>query len=540
MSFMNRLIGGPVLMSSVGRASTCSTTNIPMAGRKCPFLRAAQTLSPRTIPALVQQFQAYCPFLQTQIPSVTATTADESVRHFSSQAQQLASSETMDHHHVEEIPAKPKMPAPSQKKAKEAKVAKVSPAPVPEPANPEAILSQKMEQLKKEGRYRVFLDIERQAGSYPRALYHNKNKLIAPDEVISFCSNDYLAQGQNPVVVNAMKEVLDKNGAGAGGTRNISGTTPFHTRLEDELADLHQTEAALVFTSCFVANDSSISTLCKMLPGCQIFSDADNHSSLIEGVRHSGCDKHIFRHNDVAHLEELLKAADPSLPKMIVFESVYSMDGDIAPIKEICDLADKYNALTFLDEVHAVGLYGATGAGVAQQRGLSHRISIFSGTLAKGFGVFGGYIAGSSLMLDAVRSFAPGFIFTTSLPPAVAAGAAASIRYLKNSSVEREQHQARSNKLKELLAESGLPFMKSESHIVPVMVRNAEKCKQASDMLLSKHKIYVQPINFPTVPRGTERLRFTPGPMHSEEMLVHLVAALKDVFTELGIKGEPC
>jgi len=431
--------------------------------------------------------------------------------------------------HYEEVLVKPVLSTPVPNKPKPVKA-----APVVEAKDTETVLTEKMDKLKKEGNYRVFFDIERQAGNYPRALRHSK-KMANPDEVISFCSNDYLAQGQNPVVVDAMKTVLDRNGAGAGGTRNISGTTPYHSALESEIADLHDTESALVFTSCFVANDSSISTLCKMLPNCQIFSDADNHSSLIEGVRHSGAAKHIFRHNDVEHLEELMSKVDPSFPKLIVFESVYSMDGDIAPIKEICDLADKYNALTFLDEVHAVGLYGATGGGIAQQRGISHRLSLISGTLAKAYGVFGGYIAGSSLMIDAVRSFAPGFIFTSSLPPAVAAGATASIKYLKANDGERQLHQQRSNELKDMLRTVGLPYIHAESHIVPVMICNPELCKAASDLLLNKHKIYVQPINFPTVPRGSERLRFTPGPMHSHEMLVDLVSALEDVFQELNI-----
>jgi len=333
-----------------------------------------------------------------------------------------------------------------------------------------------------------------------------------------------------------MKDVLDKSGAGAGGTRNISGTTPHHSKLELELASLHNKEKALVFTSCFVANDSSISTIAKMLPGCQIFSDADNHSSLIEGVRHSGCIKHIWRHNDVAHLEELLSNAPRGVPKLIVFESVYSMDGDIAPIKEICDVADKHGAITFLDEVHAVGLYGQSGGGVAQERNLDHRISLISGTLAKGFGVMGGYIAGSATMVDVVRSFAPGFIFTSSLPPCVVAGATASIRHLKQSQIERNNHQLRSSQLKALLLQARIPYIHAESHIVPVMVGNAELCKAASDLLLSKHKFYVQPINFPTVPRGTERLRVTPGPQHTEAMLAELVAALIDVWNVLGLR----
>lgn len=569
-------LGGPQLISSVGRTPSLNR-------HACPFLRAAQSLSSPAIPALMTQFKNLCPFLRTEAAKLEQNDGGEAGSITEAQAAALMaqcpmmqatssaapSCATLDNPLAEVerrgtaflnrdlcdqaqccrqlqktlaqgLDAEKKAALAQQQSVVVTPDAVVMPPPVvrvPSPvrANGEEVLEQKLEQLKKEGRYRVFFDIERQAGNYPRALNHDKS-LDAPDEVVTFCSNDYLSMGQHPVVVNAMRDVLDKNGAGAGGTRNISGTTPFHTRLEDELADLHSKEKALVFTSCFVANDSSISTLAKMLPNCQIFSDADNHSSLIEGVRHSGCAKHIFRHNDVEHLEELMAACDPSHPKLIVFESVYSMDGDIAPIKEICDVADKYSALTFLDEVHAVGLYGETGAGIAEQRGLEHRISLISGTLAKGYGVFGGYIAGSALFIDAVRSFAPGFIFTSSLPPAVAAGAAASIRYLKESQTEREQHQQRSTQLKDLLRKAGLPYMHAESHIVPVMVRDAELCKQASDILLNKHKVYVQPINFPTVPRGTERLRFTPGPMHTYEMLENLVNALDDVWDTLGLE----
>lgn len=556
-------LGGPQLISSVGRTPSLSR-------HQCPFLRAAQSLSAPAIPALMTQFKNLCPFLRTEAAKLehhggetgSITEAQAAVLMaqcpMMQQAHQAAPGSTVDNPLAEverrgtafanrdlcdqaqccrQLQTTLAHSLGVEKKAAAAVEVEDRARVVDGPprAVGEEVLEQKLEQLKKEGRYRVFFDIERQAGNYPRALNHDKS-LSAPDEVVTFCSNDYLSMGQHPVVVNAMRDVLDKNGAGAGGTRNISGTTPFHTRLEDELADLHSKQKALVFTSCFVANDSSISTLAKMLPNCQIFSDADNHSSLIEGVRHSGCAKHIFRHNDVVHLEELMAACDPSFPKLIVFESVYSMDGDIAPIKEICDVADKYNALTFLDEVHAVGLYGHTGAGVAQQRNLEHRISLISGTLAKGYGVFGGYIAGSALFIDAVRSFAPGFIFTSSLPPAVAAGAAASIRYLKESQTEREEHQTRSSQLKDLLRQAGLPYMHAESHIVPVMVRDAELCKRASDILLNKHKVYVQPINFTTVPRGTERLRFTPGPMHSYEMLESLVAALDDVWDTLGLE----
>jgi 5-aminolevulinate synthase len=332
-----------------------------------------------------------------------------------------------------------------------------------------------------------------------------------------------------------MKEAIEKSGAGSGGTRNISGTTQYHTMLERELATVHAKDAALVFTSGYVANDTALSTLANLLPGCHMFSDSLNHASLIEGIRRSRVPKHIFRHNDVSHLEELLAAAPSHAPKIVVFESVYSMDGDIAPIKEICDVAERYNALTFIDEVHAVGLYGERGGGVAQQRGLENRLSVISGTLAKGYGVFGGYITGPKLLVDAVRSYGPGFIFTSSFPPSVAAGAAASVRYLRLSQKERQQHQANAAYLKQLLHEANLPVIMSESHIVPLIVGNARLCKEATDLLLTKHNIYVQPINYPTVPRGTERMRLTPGPLHTHEMIHQLVASLQSVWNELNI-----
>jgi len=375
--------------------------------------------------------------------------------------------------------------------------------------------------------------MERQAGNFPMAYWHEAQK--DPEEVTVWCNNDYLGMGQHPVVTTAMINAIERSGAGAGGTRNISGTTPYHKELEYELAELHQKESALVFTSGYVANDASLSTLATLLPGLQIFSDSLNHASLIEGIRRSRASKFVFRHNDVDHLDELLSKAPKDAPKLVVFESVYSMDGDIAPIKEICDVSEKHQALTYIDEVHAVGLYGNRGGGVAQQRGLEDRISFISGTLAKAFGVFGGYVAGTRLLMDGIRSFAPGFIFTSSFPPSVAAGAAASVRYLKDSSAERLQHQDRSRRLKNLLQKAGLPVMMSESHIVPLMVGDARLCKLASDTLLQKHKIYVQPINYPTVPRGTERLRFTPGPLHDDEMMDHLVSSLLDVWKELKI-----
>jgi len=332
-----------------------------------------------------------------------------------------------------------------------------------------------------------------------------------------------------------MTNAITTSGAGAGGTRNISGTTNYHSKLEKELAEVHNKEAALVFTSGYVANDATISTLCTLLPNCHIFSDALNHASLIEGIRHSRAAKSVFRHNDVNHLEELMKKVDPAVPKLVIFESVYSMDGDIAPIAEICDVADKYGALTLIDEVHAVGLYGSKGGGVIQQRGLESRISMLSGTLAKGFGVFGGYIVGSALMIDTIRSFAPGFIFTSSFPPAVAAGCLASVKYLKESQIERQQHQERARYMKTIFTEAGLPVIQSESHIVPLMVGDAALCKKASDILLDRFKLYVQPINYPTVPRGTERLRFTPGPLHTHKMMDNLRDCLLIVWKELGI-----
>ena len=382
--------------------------------------------------------------------------------------------------------------------------------------------------LKREGRYRVFADIVRQRGGYPKAdFYSDSNKR----PITVWCSNDYLCMGQHPVVLAAMHEAIDTTGAGAGGTRNISGTTHYHVELERELADLHGKESALLFTSGYISNDATLATLGKLLPGLIIFSDELNHASMIEGIKHSGMEKHLFRHNDLAHLEELLKAADPEAPKLIAFESVYSMDGDFGRLEGLCDLAKKYGALTFLDEVHGVGLYGPRGAGVAARDGVMDRIDIIEGTLAKAFGVMGGYIAASTELVDCIRSFAPGFIFTTSLAPAIAAGVLASIRHLKTSEVERSRLHERAARLKRLFAQAGLPVMESPSHIVPVFVGDAALCKSVSDALLRDHAIYVQPINFPTVPRGKERLRFTPSPMHTDEMMDALVQALDQVWT---------
>ena len=380
-----------------------------------------------------------------------------------------------------------------------------------------------LDQIRREGRYRVFADVKRQKGAFPTAV-HIKGDTEKP--IVVWCSNDYLGMGQHPKVLAAMHEAIETVGAGSGGTRNISGTTHYHVELERELADLHGKEQALLFTSAYVANEAALSTLQKLLPGSVIFSDEKNHASMIEGIRHGGGEKRIFRHNDVADLEAKLSQFPKSTPKIIAFESVYSMDGHIAPLKEICDLAEKYNALTYLDEVHAVGLYGPRGAGIAERDGQMHRIDVVNGTLAKGYGVMGGYIAGTSDLCDAIRSFAPGFIFTTSLAPAIAAGALASIRHLKESSVERLQHQARAADLKARLKAADLPVFNSQSHIVPVLIGDPVHCKLVTDRLLEDYGIYAQPINYPTVPRGTERIRLTPGPNHTDAQMDDLVSAL--------------
>ncbi len=399
--------------------------------------------------------------------------------------------------------------------------------------NYEHVFEQAIQNLKSENRYRVFTELGRHAGEFPRATQHTEN---GTNEVIIWCSNDYLGMGQNPKVLAAMKEAVDTYGAGAGGTRNISGNTHLICELEKELADLHQKESSLVFTSGFVSNDATISTLGKLLPGAVILSDELNHASMIDGVRHAGCEKIIFRHNDVADLEAKLQTIDPDRPKIIAFESVYSMDGDISPMKEICDLADKYNAITYLDEVHAVGLYGPRGGGIAEREGLMDRITIMEGTLGKAFGIVGGFITSSTNIVDAIRSYASGFIFTTSLPPVISAGALASVKHLKSSQAERKAHQERAATLKSLLREAGLPVMQTPTHIVPVMVYDAALCKQASDMLLEDYGIYIQPINFPTVPRGEERLRITPSPLHDDQMMGSLVHALKEVWGRLGLR----
>ncbi len=395
-----------------------------------------------------------------------------------------------------------------------------------------AALDQAIGKLHEEGRYRTFIDIERRKGAYPQAIWTRPDG--SETEITVWCGNDYLGMGQHPVVLAAMHEALDSTGAGSGGTRNISGTTVYHKKLEAEIADLHGKEASLVFSSAYIANDATLSTLRKLFPGLIIYSDALNHASMIEGIKRFDGAKRIFRHNDVAHLRELLEADDPEAPKLIAFESIYSMDGDFGPIAAICDLAREFSALTYLDEVHAVGMYGPRGGGVAERDGLLDRIDIFNGTLGKAFGVFGGYIAASAKMVDAIRSYAPGFIFTTSLPPAVAAGAAASIAFLKTAEgqVLRDQQQLNARILKMRLRGLGMPIMDHGSHIVPVHVGHPVHCKALSDMLLADFGIYVQPINFPTVPRGTERLRFTPSPVHDPRQIDQLVRAMDNLWSQ--------
>ena len=390
------------------------------------------------------------------------------------------------------------------------------------------IFADKVETLREEGRYRVFAPLERICGNFPKAMY------TAPDgsrkEVTVWCSNDYLGMGQNKCVLDAMHKALDEYGAGAGGTRNISGTHKLHVDLENSLADLHGKEAALVFSSGYVANEGALSTLLKLLDNPVVFSDAMNHASMIHGMKSSGVEKRVFRHNDLTHLEDLLKSVDASRPKVIAFESVYSMEGDIAPLEEICDLADKYNAFTYLDEVHAVGLYGPRGGGVAEERGLMDRIDMIEGTFGKAYGLMGGFITGRKETVDAVRSYASGFIFTTSLPPSVLGGALASVEYLKTSEIERLRARRNAALLKSLLDQNGLPYMKGESHIVPLIIGDAVCCKMVTDVLMDRHDIYVQPINYPTVPRGTERMRLTATAAHSPQQIEEFVAILRDLY----------
>ena len=396
----------------------------------------------------------------------------------------------------------------------------------------DALFADQLDLLKKEGNYRIFAELERQCGAFPKAKSYDEN---SPENVTVWCSNDYLGMGQSQIVKDAMKDVIDTNGCGAGGTRNISGTNHHHVLLEKELADLHQKEAALLFTSGYVSNWASLGTLGSKLPNAVILSDAANHASMIEGIRHSRADKVIWKHNDPEDLDRKLKAIGPERPKIVAFESVYSMDGDISPMEEIVEVAESHNAMTYLDEVHAVGLYGPRGGGISEELGLSERITLIEGTLGKAYGVMGGYITGSEVLCDFIRSFASGFIFTTALPPAIAAGARASIAHLKSSELERKRQQRQVGKLRSDLDRAGIPHMNNPSHIIPVMIKDPVKCKMLSDILMQDYGIYVQPINFPTVPKGTERLRFTPSPLHSDTDIDHLVSALNVLWKQCAI-----
>lgn len=392
-------------------------------------------------------------------------------------------------------------------------------------------------QVRSEGRYRVFQDIRRKRGAFPKAIWYPNEQ--TQRDIVVWCSNDYLGQGQNPCVMEAVKSAVDATGTGSGGTRNISGTTHYHVQLERELASLHQKDRSLIFTSGYVANEATLSVMSRILPGLIIFSDALNHASMIAGIRGARCEKQIFRHNDIAHLRELLAAADPSAPKLIAFESVYSMDADIAPIEAICDLAEEFEAMTYCDEVHAVGMYGPEGSGLCGQLGLMDRIDIIQGTLAKAYGMIGGYIAADSIIVDAVRSLASGFIFTTSIPPSTAAGALRSVRYLKQSDDVRTRHQDRAAALKARFRAAGLPFIDGPTHIVPLLIGDPVRCKAISDYLIEVHGLYIQPINYPTVPKGTERLRFTPSPFHTEAMMDELLQALLDAWSHFDMAGTP-
>jgi len=502
---------------------------------KCPFLRLAQA---RERSSYLLNFGGECPFLEmaNRRPLTTSPTtvvnapapAQRLAPEYDVQALQDFQASVVEMQDAVEREFRSSSPMRDLRRTKSQHSAEVL-------KGYTAKFDAALDGIKKEGRYRYFAQIERKAGQFPNAVLHTEeNGVKKTKPIVVWCSNDYLGQGQNPEVINAFKSAIEKCGAGAGGTRNISGTSHFHVELEKELAHLHQKDAALLFSSGYVANEASISTIAKILPGLVIFSDQLNHASLIAGIRSAGCEKRVFRNNDVDHLHQLMKEYPKDKPKMVVFESVYSMEGNIGPLEKICDVADEHNALTYVDEVHAVGLYGARGAGVAERDGVMDRLSIISGTLAKGFGVGGGYIAAAGPLVDSIRSFAPGFIFTTSMNPPMAAAARASVAYLKEHPELRDKHQERAAKLKRVLKEAGLPVMPSSSHIVPLFIGDAVLCKRISDELLHTHGIYVQPINYPTVPKGAERLRLTPTPFHTDAMMDYLVDSVKDVIGRLG------